>query len=97
MIDFMQANLGFTAVFFGTIIYVLGNWMGRNHSEELIDNAISNTVQVTTTSPSSTKKGTELVVNDLIDSGYICCREEEHDGKTVSYMITYEEYISLNK
>jgi|TARA_R110000796_G_scaffold4029_5_gene15366 hypothetical protein len=87
MIDFMQANLGFTAVFFGTIIYVLGNWMGRNHSEELIDNAISNTVQVTT----------ELVVNDLIDSGYICCREEEHDGKTVSYMITYEEYISLNK
>ena len=87
MIDFMQANLGVTAVFLGTIIYVLGNWMGRNHSEELIDNAISNTVQVTT----------ELVVNDLFDSGYICCREEEHDGKTVSYMITYEEYISLNK
>tara|TARA_R110002074_G_scaffold255644_2_gene428048 strand:- start:930 stop:1196 length:267 start_codon:yes stop_codon:yes gene_type:complete len=86
MIDFMQANLGFTAVCFGTIIYVLGNWMGRNHSEELINNTISNTVTVTT----------ELVVNDLIDNGYICCREEEHDGKTVSYMVTYEEYISLN-
>jgi len=86
MIELMQEYSGTTAVLIGTIIYVLGNWMGRTHNEELIDNVINDTVAFTT----------ETVVNNLIDDGYICCREEERDGKIVSFMLTYEEYIALN-
>jgi hypothetical protein len=86
MIELMQEYSGTTAVLIGTIIYVLGNWMGRNHNEELIDNVISNTVTLTT----------ETVVNNLIDDGYICCREEERDGKIISFIVPYEEYIALH-
>ena len=80
----MQANLGFTAVFLGTIIYVLGNWMGRNHSEEAQAIAWDATVEYTT----------EKVVNKLIDDGYICIREEEEDGQIVTVLVRYDEYMS---
>ena len=80
----MQANLGFTAVFLGTIIYVLGNWMGRNHSKEAYAIARNAIVESTT----------EIVVNKLIDDGYIGIREEEEDGQIVTVLVRYGEYMS---
>ena len=84
MIDLMQANLGVTAVFFGTIIYVLGNWMGRNNNEEAQKVAWDATVEFTT----------EKVVNKLIDDGYIYTREEEESGQTVTVLVRYDEYVA---
>ena len=84
MIELMQEYSGVSAVLIGTIIYMLGIWMGRNHSEEAQAIAWDATVEYTT----------EKVVNKLIDDGYICIREEEEDGQIVTVLVRYDEYMS---
>lgn len=90
MIDLMQENPQLTIVLLVTIVYALAYWMGRNSCQSMVDDAVQASIAI------SIKITTETVVNELIDAGYICCREEEEDGEMVSYMITYEEYIDSN-
>jgi hypothetical protein len=80
MIELMQEYSGASAVIIGTIIYLIGMWRGsKSPSESLISETIHEAVVHTT--------------DQLIEEGYICTNEVERDGKMISVIVPYEEYI----
>jgi hypothetical protein len=79
MIEYSDQIVVFIA---STLAYMFGVWRGsKSPSESLIDDIITNTVIHTT--------------DQLIADGYICTNEVERDGKMVSVIVPYEEYIKL--
>ena len=80
MIEYADQIVVFLA---STLAYLFGIWRGsKSPSESLISETIHVAVVHTT--------------NQLIEDGYICTNEVERDGKMISVIVPYEEYIQLH-
>ena len=77
MIELMREYTGITALVFGTVVYMLGIWRGSKVAKD------TRHLLITTTS--------EVLINDLIESGFIRYREEEQDGEMVFIMMKHDE------